>query len=363
MTRTAVVLFTRDLRVHDHPALAAARQGCDRVVPLFVLDDELLDRSPRRSAFLEQRLAELRAALGLVVAHGDPVEEAGRFHPDAVYLSADVSAYARRRVARLSERFDVRLFPGITIVPPGELAPAGRDHYRIFEPYWQAWRGRPLPAPVDSGLALRGPDAALLSPHLHFGSVSPAEVARGASDDLLRRLCWRDFFAQLLAADPELEWRDLHPGRRAWREDADAVAAWKEGRTGYPFVDAAMRQLLAEGWLPNRQRLVAAAFLVKQLEIDWRVGAAHFMQQLVDGDAASNSGNWQWVAGTGTDTRPNRRFNPTRQGRVHDPDGDYVRRWVPELAPLSAKDIHDPTPGQRLELGYVDPIGVEVPAR
>ena len=359
MTRTAVVLFTRDLRAHDHPALAAARRDCDQVVPLFVRDRRLLEASAKRTGFLRARLAELQEAFGLVVADGDPVEETARFRPDAVYLSEDVSAYARRRTARLAERFEVRLFPGITIVPPGELAPAGKDHYRVFSPYWRAWRERPLPAPVDSGPPLRYADAAPLSPHLHFGSISPAEVARNASEELLRRLCWRDFYAQLLAAAPELEWRDLHPGRRVWREDPVAVAAWKKGRTGYPFIDAAMRQLLAEGWIPNRQRLVAASFLVKQLGLDWRIGAAHFQEHLLDGDAASNSGNWQWVAGTGTDTRPNRTFNPTRQGRLHDPDGAYVRRWLPELAALPATRIHDPTSEQRQTLGYVDPIQIE----
>ena len=356
MTRTAVVLFTRDLRVHDHPALAAARRECDRIVPLFVLDERLLAASPKRTAFLHERLAELRKALGLVVVRGDPVEETARFHPEAVYLSEDVSAYARRRTARLAERFDVRLFPGITIVPPGELAPSGKDHYRLFSPYWRAWREWPLPAQVDSGAPLRAAAATPLSPHLHFGSISPAEVARAASEELLRQLCWRDFYAQLLAAAPELEWRDLHPGRRIWRDDPAAVAAWKEGRTGYPFVDAAMRQLHTEGWIPNRQRLVTASLLVKDLGIDWRVGAAHFIEHLLDGDAASNSGNWQWVAGTGTDTRPNRTFNPTRQGRLHDPDGDYVRRWLPELASLPAERIHDPTPAQRHSLRYADPL-------
>ncbi len=358
MTGTAVVLFTRDLRAHDHPALGAARRDYARVVPLFVRDARLLGASPMRSRFLDELLGRLRSAIGLVVVDGDVVTETARFRPDAVYLSEDVSAYARRRAARLAEHFDLRPHPGITIVPPGELAPAGKDHYRVFTPYWRAWRERPLPARVESGPTLPLPTGQL-SAHLHFGSVSPAEVARSASEELLRRLCWRDFFAQLLASAPELEWRDLYPGRRTWRDDPDGMTAWKEGRTGYPFVDAAMRQLLADGWIANRQRLVAASLLVKQLRIDWRLGAAHFMEHLLDGDAASNSGNWQWVAGTGTDPRPNRTFNPVRQGRAHDPEGDYVRRWVPELASLPASRIHDPSPEERRAGGYVEPIHVE----
>jgi len=329
MTRTGVLLFTRDLRLHDHSALAAAKRECREVVPLFVLDDRLLSVSRRRTALLLGRLDQLRDAIGLVVVEGDPVEEAARFAPDAVYMSEDVSAYAQGRERRLRERFELRTFSGITVVPPAELAPAGRNHYRVFTPYWRAWRARPLPAALTSGPRLREPDLPL-SALLHLGIASPAEVARGADEELLRKLCWRDFFAQLLAAEPELEWRDMHPGRRRWRDDPEAVAAWKEGRTGVAFVDAAMRQLLAEGYMPNRQRMVAASFLTKELGIDWRVGAAHFMAHLVDGDVATNSGNWQWAAGTGADTRPNRRFNPERQARLHDPDGSYVERWLPE---------------------------------
>jgi deoxyribodipyrimidine photo-lyase len=329
MTQTGVVLFTRDLRAHDHPALAAARRECREVVPLFVLDDRLLAVSERRTSLLLARLDQLRDVIGLVVRSGDPVEEVARLAPDVVYLSEDVSAYARRRERRLRERFDVRACPGITIVPPGDLAPDGKDRYRVFTPYWRAWRAHPLPAPVRSGRRLAQPRAPL-SALLHLGLASPAEVARGADEELLRKLCWRDFFAQLLAAEPELEWRDLHPGRQTWSDDPDAIAAWKEGRTGVPFVDAAMRQLLAEGYMPNRQRMVAAAYLTKELGVDWRIGGAHFQEHLIDGDVASNSGNWQWVAGTGADTRPNRRFNPDRQGRRHDPDGAYVDRWLQE---------------------------------
>jgi deoxyribodipyrimidine photo-lyase len=330
MTGSGVVLFTRDLRAHDHPALAAARRACADVVPLFVLDERLLSVCRRRTELLLTRLGRLREAIGLVVVAGDPVEEVARFAPDAVYLSADVSAYAHRRMRRLEGRFTVRAFPGITVVPPGAVAPARRDHYRIFTPYWRAWRARPLRAPVESGPRLAQPDAPL-SALLHLGIASPAELARDADEQLLRKLCWRDFFAQLLAAAPSLEWHDLHPGRRSWQDDPEAAAAWKEGRTGVPFVDAAMRQLLAEGFMPNRQRLVAASYLTKDLGIDWRIGAAHFQAHLIDGDVASNSGNWQWAAGTGADTRPNRHLDPDRQARRHDPDGAYIRRWSPEL--------------------------------
>jgi deoxyribodipyrimidine photo-lyase len=121
-------------------------------------------------------------------------------------------------------------------------------------------------------------------------------------------------------------------------------------------VDAAMRQLLDEGWMSNRARMVVASFLTRDLRVDWRVGAAHFQEHLVDGDLASNAGNWQWIAGTGTDTGPRRAFNPTRQGRQHDPSGDWVRRFVPELSPLPARLLHDPPPQERRSLGYPRPI-------
>ncbi len=303
----AVVLFTRDLRAHDHPALAAARAEQTEVVQLFVLDERLLRIGTRRTAYLHGRLDALREAIGLQVVEGDPVEAVARFAPDTVHVSADVSAYARRRAQQL----------------------AGRPSYRVFTPYWHVWRAMPLPAPVESGPKLPVPDASL-STHLHLGAVSPAELARAADEELLRNLCWRDFFAQLLAADPALEWRDLHPGRRTWNEDPEAFAAWKEGRTGVDYVDAAMRQLLAEGFIPSRPRMIAASYLTKQLGVDWRLGAAHFMEHLTDGDVATNSGNWQWVAGTGTDTRPNRQFNPERQAATHDADESYRRRWLPE---------------------------------
>ena len=129
-----------------------------------------------------------------------------------------------------------------------------------------------------------------------------------------------------------------------WLDDPDGLAAWKEGMTGYPLVDAGMRQLRAEGWMHNRARMVTASFLVKDLGIDWREGARHFFDLLLDGDVAQNIGNWQWVAGTGVDTRPNRIYNPTAQLKKLDPEGAYVRRYVPELADVPARDIAEPGP-------------------
>jgi deoxyribodipyrimidine photo-lyase len=161
-------------------------------------------------------------------------------------------------------------------------------------------------------------------------------------ESFVRQLCWRDFHYQLHAADPSISTRDLRSRGDVWRDDPDALAAWKEGCTGYPIVDAGMRQLLAEGTMHNRARLVTASFLTKHLYLDWRLGASHFGRHLVDGDVASNAGNWQWVAGTGADTRPNRVLNPMRQARRFDPNGDYVRRWVPELAVIEGADIHEP---------------------
>ena len=119
------------------------------------------------------------------------------------------------------------------------------------------------------------------------------------------------------------------------------LEAWQLGRTGCPIVDAGMRQLLAEGWMHNRARLITASFLSRDLGLDWRLGERHFFRWLVDGDVANNAGNWQWVAGTGNDTRPNRRFNPDRQARRFDPQGDYVRRYVPELAGIEGPAVHD----------------------
>lgn len=203
-----------------------------------------------------------------------------------------------------------------------------------------------------------------MSVHLRWGEVHPrtllADLAplRSAGAAAYRReLAWREFFADVLHARPETAREYLRPAYARMRYDEPGAAydAWREGRTGFPIVDAGMRQLRATGWMHNRVRMVVASFLVKDLHHEWQHGARHFMEWLVDGDLASNQQNWQWAAGSGVDAAPYFRvFNPTSQGRTFDPRGAYVRRWVPELADVA--DPHDPSPDDRDRVGYPPPI-------
>ncbi|MFE9538214.1 cryptochrome/photolyase family protein [Streptomyces sp. NPDC006691] len=437
----SVVLFTSDLRVHDHPPLRAALASADEVVPLFVLDDAVARAGfavPNRRAFLADCLTDLDAALRerggrLVVRSGDVYAAVRQVvlesDADEVHMSAGVSGYAGRREERLRRMLGAegrRLYAHdgvVTAVAPGALAPAGADSFAVFTPYWRQWdqvrQRTPLAAPravpVPDGLScdplprrheivgispalatggesegrrllaswlstgidtyeeghddLAGDATSRLSPHVHFGTLSPVEavhrarLAGGAgARAFVRQLCWRDFHHQVLSARPDTAHLDYRPRDDHWRNEADAgeeIEAWKRGLTGYPMVDAGMRQLSQEGWMHNRARLVTASFLTKTLYVDWRIGARHFLDLLVDGDIANNQLNWQWMAGTGTDTRPNRVLNPVLQGKRYDPDGEYVRRWVPELADLPGAAVHEPWKLQGLDRArfeYPDPL-------
>ncbi|MFE2063985.1 cryptochrome/photolyase family protein [Streptomyces sp. NPDC059467] len=437
----SVVLFTADLRLHDHLPLRAALDGSREIVPLFVRDPAV-DRAgfavPNRLAFLADCLRDLDAGLRerggrLVVRSGDLAEEvckvAAEADAGAVHVAADVSGHAQRREERLRRALEadgrrLQVHDAVTAaVPAGAVTPAASDHYAVFTPYFRQWSRQPLrdavaaprtvrvpdgvgsePLPgrdrlsgVSPGLAaggetegrrrlaawlragiasyeerhddLAGDATSRLSPHLHFGTLSPVELVHRArraggpgAEAFVRQLAWRDFHRQVLAARPAAATADYRTKHDRWRTEqtaAEDIEAWCTGRTGYPVVDAAMRQLLHEGWMHNRGRLLTASFLAKTLYVDWRVGARHFLELLVDGDVANNQLNWQWVAGTGTDTRPNRVLNPLVQAKRYDPDGTYVRRWVPELERLAGSAVHEPwkspAPG-RAALGYPEPI-------
>lgn len=190
-----------------------------------------------------------------------------------------------------------------------------------------------------------------LSTYLRWGLIHPRTLLAdlGPDDEVFRKeLAWREFYAAVLAKWPASARAYFRPELRALpyvkgTELDERLSAWKDGQTGYPIVDAAMRQLLATGWMHNRLRMIVASFLVKDLHIEWQFGARHFMKNLVDGDLASNQHGWQWAAGTGTDAAPYFRiFNPTTQAKKFDPQGDFVRAWIPELAHLPGSGVHEP---------------------
>jgi deoxyribodipyrimidine photo-lyase len=250
-----------------------------------------------------------------------------------------------------------------------ELPPAGEAAARRR---LAAFAGGPLGAYAEQR-DLPGTDGtSRLSPHLRFGTLSPRACVAAAREAMaaeprrsqgaakwLDELVWREFYAAILEEHPRVLRESFRPEfeRVRWNADEAAFARWREGRTGYPIVDAGMRQLAATGWMHNRARMIAASFLVKDLLLDWRLGERWFMERLVDGDPASNNGGWQWSASTGTDAQPYFRiFSPVAQGERFDPDGAYVRRWVPELRSLPANAVHRPWRAPMLCPDYPPPI-------
>ena len=405
---TTLAWFRRDLRLHDHPALDAGGP----VVGGFVLDDRLLHgrfASPARTAFMLGCLRELGD--GLVARQGRPEEEiprlAAELGAERVTWTEDVSPFARRRDAAVARALRAA---GIEPVPcPGNHIAEVERPYAVFTPFWRAWqqrprrevlgaaaldradvRSEPLPGAEAGELAFAPGEAAArealdrwlaggidaydgegetsrLSPYLRWGCLSAVECEARAhehggpgAEAWVRQLAWRDFFAHVLLHHPDnlrLEHQERYRGMD-WERDDEALAAWKEGRTGFPLVDAGMRELAATGWMHNRARMVVGSFLTKDLHLDWREGEAHFERLLLDGEPTQNNGNWQWIASTGVDPQPafKRIFNPTLQAERFDPDGSYIRRWVPELADLPAAEIHDPPPLERDARGYPQPI-------
>ena len=428
--QSALLWFTRDLRVDDHPALHAAIASGRPLVACYIHDDTAGGPWAMGAAsrwWLHFSLLSLQAALRdlgvtLVLRRGDSVEailqlaretNAAELHVGQPNEPAARAALDTLTTALAAEGCTTHRHWTTLLFDPDRLRTKTGGLYSVFTPFSKACLAQGihadlLPAPTtilaappppsdhldDWALLPTHPDwaggmretwipgqaeahrrlhdwsaAALhsyaadrntpgidgvsrLSPHLHWGEISPRTVwqlaaatpSKGAQS-FLNELLWREFCAHLLWHHPSLPDQPLRPAFNAmqWRNDPAELHAWQHGRTGIPIVDAGMRQLWHIGWQHNRVRLITASFMVKHLLIDWRLGEAWFWDCLVDADLGSNSASWQWVAGSGADAAPYFRiFNPWLQGQKFDPQGAYVKRWLPELAGLDPEHIHAP---------------------
>ncbi len=327
------------------------------------------------------------------------------FNAAIIFAEEDYTPYARRRDARIASQLPLKLIHGQTVHHPEFVKKADGKPYTVFTPYSKVWKSllqeiKLIPAPKNidtpanifsepmpeyktnpmftagekeaqhrltkftnhpiskyaetrNRMDLDGTSS--LSPYFRFGMLSARQAVHAiqpstfslqpSTEIWLNELIWREFYIQILYHFPHVRQNAFNASLKniPWRNNEAEFAAWKNGRTGVPIVDAAMRQLKETGWMHNRARMIVASFLVKDLLIDWRWGEAWFMENLLDGDLAANNGGWQWTAGTGTDAAPYFRiFNPVLQSAKFDPDGNYIRKWVPELGKLSAKEIHAP---------------------
>ena len=407
-----IVWFRRDLRVGDHPALNAAIEGSDEIVPVFILDKaQIAEAGDKLLAYMGQSLRALDESLGncLHIIEGDQVEVLKEliemYGVSEVHISDEYERYGAARDARVEAAGIklVRTGSPYAVAPGRVLKPSDATPYRVYTPFYRAWcthgwrapaktptkipavtppakyRAFPdFPMPAGVNVIAAGEKAALarfkeftkkgldsydenrnfaaidgtskMSTYLKFGEIHPRTLLAGlgeskSHDTFRKEIAWREFYADVLFNNPDTDTEYYAKQFKAMRYDKPGkqFQAWCEGKTGYPFVDAAMRQLVLEGWMHNRTRMVVASFLVKDLHLEWQLGERFFAQHLVDYDVASNAHGWQWTAGTGTDASPYYRvFNPIEQGRRFDENGDYIRKYVAELAHLSAAEIHEP---------------------
>jgi len=407
-----IIWFRRDLRIGDHPALLEAIKNSDEIVPLFILDKTQIEEAGAKLlAYMGQSLRALDESLGnkLHIIEGDQVEVLkdliARYNVTEVHISDEYERYGAARDARVEAAGIplVRTGSPYAVKPGRVVKPSDATPYRVYTPFYRAWRTHgyrePVAAPKDvkaptppaeyrkfpdfpfpDGVQVieAGEAAALrrfkefkkkgldsydenrnfanidgtskMSTYLKFGEIHPRTLLSGldetkAQDTFRKEIAWREFYADVLFNNPDTDTEYYAPRFKEMRYDKPGkqFQLWCEGKTGYPFVDAAMRQLLLEGWMHNRTRMVVASFLVKDLHLEWQLGERFFAEHLVDYDVASNAHGWQWTAGTGTDASPYYRvFNPIEQGRRFDENGDYIRKYVPELVHLSAAEIHEP---------------------
>ena len=412
MSTRSIVWFRRDLRISDHPALVAALSESDEIVPVFIIDSKLIERTGSNGlAYLAQSLQHLDASLDkkLQVIAGQPIEVLKKlqekYNAQSVHISAEyepVSAAQDVEIEKSGIKL-VRTGSAYAVAPGRVLKPSDQTPYRVYTPFYRAWltHGWRKPEQKPKSITAVTPDSdsrqfpdwkvptgvsiteageaaanerfkhfqkngldnydearnfagidgtSKMSTHLTWGEIHPrtllAPLGQSKAHEVFRKeIAWREFYADVLFNNPHTETDYYAPQFAKMRYDKPGkqFKAWCEGNTGYPFVDAAMRQLLAEGWMHNRTRMVVASFLVKDLHLEWQLGERFFREHLVDYDVASNAHGWQWTAGCGTDASPYYRvFNPVEQGKRFDENGDYVRKYVPELAHLKGIEIHEP---------------------
>ncbi len=410
--KAAIIWFRRDLRINDHPALLAAVESAEQVIPLFILDKtQIKEAGAKLLAYMAQSLRSLDESLGnnLHIIEGDQVEVLTtlikKYDVQEVHISAEYERYGAERDARVEAAGIklVRTGSPYAVTPGRVVKPSDATPYKVYTPFYRAWRTHGWRAPAKTPKSMKfvqptseyrnfpdfplpkgveiikaGEAAALsrfkeftkkgldtydenrnfaaidgtskMSSYLKFGEIHPRTLLENlgeskAHDTFRKEIAWREFYADVLFNNPMTD-REYYAPRFAdmrYDEPGAQFKAWCEGKTGYPFVDAAMRQLIREGWMHNRTRMVVASFLVKDLHLEWQLGERFFADHLVDYDVASNAHGWQWTAGTGTDASPYYRvFNPIEQGKRFDENGDYIRKYVPELAHLSAAEIHEP---------------------
>lgn len=423
MSKRAIFWFRRDLRLADNPALLAALDEADEVIPLFILDDEISERAgEHRRAYMAASLRALNDSLAgnLFVISGNPVavikDLMKRYRADSVHSAFPFAPYGEARDVELKAAgIELQQLGSGYAVAPGRVRKDDGTNYRVYTPFYRAWLAHgwraPVAAPknpnwvkpkagdqkipdwqIPNGVTLQpaGEKAALarfksflknaaedygdarnipgvegtsrLSPHLRWGEIHPRTILSALGNSkghevYRKEIAWREFYADVLHHNPHTsrDYYDAKFKKMKYDKPGKQFTAWCEGKTGYPFVDAAMRQLVQEGWMHNRTRMVVASFLVKDLHIEWQHGANFFMKYLIDNDVASNSHGWQWTAGCGTDASPYYRvFNPIEQGKRFDPDGVYIKRYIPELAHLAGDEVHEPWDSdQGYKNGYV----------
>ncbi|MDR3520098.1 MAG: deoxyribodipyrimidine photo-lyase [Acidocella sp.] len=428
--RVIIVWFKNDLRLADNPALHAALQSADRIVPVFVLDDHVPDIEKPGGAsrwWLHHSLSALATSLyergaelvlrrgeasriipALAMETGASAVHTARAHEPAMRAAdSQVAAALQANKIKFHRHLSAALFaperittktggvygvytpfsracfevgvsedelpapaeiPGVRSLARDELSswallPSQPDWARAFPASWQpgeAGAHQKLASFLKTAVGAYGDARNLpgrqgtsrLSPHLHFGEISPRSIWNRATraqgqgvQTYLKELLWREFSMYLLWHHPNLANTPMRAEFASfpWADDPASLRAWQRGQTGIPIVDAGMRELWQTGWMHNRVRMIAASFLVKHLLVPWQAGEAWFWDTLVDADQAANAASWQWVAGCGADAAPYFRiFNPVLQGLKFDSDGAYVRRYIPEIAALPDQYIHAP---------------------